>query len=730
MPPATNAPIKLIPKKYSLRGPLQTQEIEDLFETIWKNKGTLVTSINSIATQLAAGDTGARGAEGDIQFNRGGRLWAEANLNWETETNTLRLRGVTTGRISFNPQNQNYQDVSFGAYYNDTYGYIPQSTNFSYWWNQPSEERFGIELVYDEVADAAAAFNKGIGFQLGTNESPVPHAFDIYQYGGLGTGAVTGLGIRVQNNDSGNGAAAWLGLANKDDTFYYVWPDASGIFRFHTARPTEDGTTVSDTVNPAAGLQAATVRVGENIVSPVSDEVFQIAANTPAATSLLASMRGAGASGAATGANLQSRGARGTIASPSALQTNDYIGGWFGGGYHSGGAYTTGNVAAIRMYAAENWTATANGTDIDFATTALGATSRTVKAIITSAGLLVIGTTKTSSFPALKQNSSVLDIKLADDSAYAGIRAAYFGAGANGDGTNLINLVGATSSTAPRNRIENTSTVQFSTTGYIMRNHETANGHEEFHFYAEKASAGAATGGSNFIIRRRDDDQSEATTHMIIDSSGNVYFNAGFTAGGGASLQGNVGIKTATMGTALTVIASGGISWDGRSRMYSSADGLVNLFNAAETGFTRLNLGGTSSSFPGIARSGAGIQVRLADNSNYSFVEASYFQANSGDAFLWASRSQMRSSADGVITMFNAANTSFSRLTFGGTSSSFPALKRNSAELQVRLADDSAYANIDANVYKTGGTAGVSGSFTTVDGKTVTVTNGIVTSIV
>lgn len=35
----------------------------------------------------------------------------------------------------------------------------------------------------------------------------------------------------------------------------------------------------------------------------------------------------------------------------------------------------------------------------------------------------------------------------------------------------------------------------------------------------------------------------------------------------------------------------------------------------------------------------------------------------------------------------------------------------------------------DANAYKVGGTAGVSGSFTTTDGKTVTVTNGIVTSI-
>jgi hypothetical protein len=37
---------------------------------------------------------------------------------------------------------------------------------------------------------------------------------------------------------------------------------------------------------------------------------------------------------------------------------------------------------------------------------------------------------------------------------------------------------------------------------------------------------------------------------------------------------------------------------------------------------------------------------------------------------------------------------------------------------------------VNATAYSVGGTAGVSGTFTTVDGKTVTVTNGIITSII
>jgi hypothetical protein len=96
----------------------------------------------------------------------------------------------------------------------------------------------------------------------------------------------------------------------------------------------------------------------------------------------------------------------------------------------------------------------------------------------------------------------------------------------------------------------------------------------------------------------------------------------------------------------------------------------------------------------------------------------------------WNTRSKINSPANSIITLFNNALNNFDRLQFGGTSSSFPSLKRSSAEIHVRLADDSGYADIDANVYKTGGTSGVSGSFTTVDGKTVTVTNGIITNIV
>ncbi len=73
--------------------------------------------------------------------------------------------------------------------------------------------------------------------------------------------------------------------------------------------------------------------------------------------------------------------------------------------------------------------------------------------------------------------------------------------------------------------------------------------------------------------------------------------------------------------------------------------------------------------------------------------------AGAAFAFGWTGRSSLTSASDGVIMLSNSAGSDFSRLQFGGTTSSFPALKRNSARIDVRLADDSGYAEIVANKF-------------------------------
>jgi len=57
--------------------------------------------------------------------------------------------------------------------------------------------------------------------------------------------------------------------------------------------------------------------------------------------------------------------------------------------------------------------------------------------------------------------------------------------------------------------------------------------------------------------------------------------------------------------------------------------------------------------------------------------------------------------SDGVVTLLNWASTDFGRLQLGGTTSSFPAIKRSATIVQVRLADDSAYAALEGSTLRT-----------------------------
>lgn len=50
--------------------------------------------------------------------------------------------------------------------------------------------------------------------------------------------------------------------------------------------------------------------------------------------------------------------------------------------------------------------------------------------------------------------------------------------------------------------------------------------------------------------------------------------------------------------------------------------------------------------------------------------------------------------SDGVLTLTDNNGTSFGRMQFGGTTSSYPAIKRSTTKIHVRLADDSAFAEL------------------------------------
>ncbi|WP_236960833.1 hypothetical protein [Methylobacterium durans] len=67
--------------------------------------------------------------------------------------------------------------------------------------------------------------------------------------------------------------------------------------------------------------------------------------------------------------------ARGTPANPAPIKALDRFFGFFGAGWRTDGAYSS-NVVAFNGFAEEDFTASGNGTGIDFLTTPVGATSR------------------------------------------------------------------------------------------------------------------------------------------------------------------------------------------------------------------------------------------------------------------------------------------------------------------------------------------------------------------
>ena len=75
-------------------------------------------------------------------------------------------------------------------------------------------------------------------------------------------------------------------------------------------------------------------------------------------------------------------------------------------------------------------------------------------------------------------------------------------------------------------------------------------------------------------------------------------------------------------------------------------------------------------------------------------------QIGAAGAFSWktgaTARSVIWSDADGNIRLTDSTFTDFGLLQLGGTTASFPAIKRNSAAIELRLADDSAVADLIA----------------------------------
>lgn len=270
----------------------------------------------------------------------------------------------------------------------------------------------------------------------------------------------------------------------------------------------------------------------------------------------------------------------------------------------------------------------------------------------TSFGLLQLGGT-TSSFPALKRSGAEMLIRLADDSGYATLRAGVIALSnlggftpiadgtfgyVNNAGTNGFTITGPSSTTAPvfqlgsadaASPIAQTIAVQSVVTGTT----NTAGANLQI-----RGSAGTGTGNGGSIIFQVAPAGSTGTTQnswsnaLVIDST-----------------------KLATFAGSIAAGASSSFFWTGRSGLYTLADGNIVLSNNAASSFGLLQFGGTTSSFPALKRSNAELQARLADDSGYAGMWASYLKINGNGV--------LNTAADGVLQWANSAQTSTVALT-------------------------------------------------------------------
>lgn len=93
----------------------------------------------------------------------------------------------------------------------------------------------------------------------------------------------------------------------------------------------------------------------------------------------------------------------------------------------------------------------------------------------------------------------------------------------------------------------------------------------------------------------------------------------------------------------------------------------------------------------GLNVSGGAIQAGGLIQSS-SYVQAGASAPGGSGGFYIGGNGGLSSNAAGIFTLTNNAGTDFGRLQFGGTTSSFPAIKRSGAGLAIRLADDTADA--------------------------------------
>ena len=222
------------------------------------------------------------------------------------------------------------------------------------------------------------------------------------------------------------------------------------------------------------------------------------------------------------------------------------------------------------------------------------------------------------------------------------------------------------------------------------------------------AASRIVAGSTSFAVRNN----ANSADNLLISDAGAGTFRAGLTASSTITTNGGDIVLTRAAGTDRQVIwQTGGVArwvWRTNTVAESGSDAGSNLIldRYGDAGaFLGSPISITRASGLVVFANAATVTGALTANGGLTattVVATSNVNAGAGSNLGFTGRSILTSGADGNIALSNNAGSSFSYLQFGGTSASFPALKRNTNSLECWLADGSAYASfLAANLYVT-----------------------------
>lgn len=187
-----------------------------------------------------------------------------------------------------------------------------------------------------------------------------------------------------------------------------------------------------------------------------------------------------------------------------------------------------------------------------------------------------------------------------------------------------------------------------------------------------------------------------------------------FSNSSGTALTSDVGLRfsptiglqispSAITGSSLASIISLSQTWNaGANTVNGIRFNVTDTASNAASTFLNFEKGGVSQF--SVGKSGA--IIHAANITGGALARYGSFTADGAGAFIFQSRSQLQSLTNGNVSLLNNAGTDFGLLQFGPATSSFPALKRSTTELWVRLGDDTANGSLGSGTLALVGAGG------------------------